>query len=118
VVTVTNPGAQTGTAGTAIGTLDIAATSNDGNQITSYGATDLPAGLTLDTTTGMVSGTVPAGITSFSYSVTATNMAGTATAGPYTVMVTAASVKADLAARLSCPASLKVAGTGTPGQPG
>jgi hypothetical protein len=202
VVTVTNPGAQTGTAGTAIGTLDIAAASNDGDQITSYGAADLPAGLTLDTSTGAITGTpitadtysvtisatdsggttgsaaftwtiqaaaqapvftvdtppatatagqlygypfvasgtpapayaltsgspgwmsidtatgtiagtVPPGITSFSYSVTATNTAGTATAGPFTVTVTAASVKADLAARLSCPASLKLAGTGT-----
>jgi putative Ig domain-containing protein/uncharacterized protein DUF11 len=201
VVTVTNPGTQTGTAGTA-GTLDIAASSNDGDQITSYGAAGLPAGLTLDTTTGAItgtpstagtysvtisaidsggttgsaaftwtiqaaaqapvftvdtppatatagqlygytfvasgtpapvyalgsgspgwmsidtstgtiSGTVPAGVTSFSYSVTATNAAGTATAGPFTVTVTAAAVKADLAARLSCPASLKVTGTGS-----
>ena len=202
VVTVTNPGAQAGTAGTAISTLDMAASSNDGNQITSYGATGLPAGLSLDTatgaitgtpstadtysvtisatdnggttgsaaftwtiqaaaqapvftvdtppttatagqlygytfvasgtpapsyalasgaptwlsinaSTGTVTGTVPAGTKSFSYSVTAANTAGTATAGPFTVPVTAASVKADLAARLSCPTSLQVTGTGT-----
>jgi hypothetical protein len=69
--------------------------------------------MSIDSATGTVSGTVPAGTKSFSYSLTATNTAGTATAGPFTVTVTAAWVKADLAAGLSCPASLKVAGTGT-----
>jgi uncharacterized protein DUF11/putative Ig domain-containing protein len=69
--------------------------------------------MSIDTATGTISGTVPAGITSFSYSVTAANPAGTATAGPFIVTVAAASLKADLAAGLSCPASLKAAGTGT-----
>jgi len=72
-------------------------------------ATGAPTWLSVNASTG----TVPAGTKSFSYSVTAANTAGTATAGPFTVTVTAASVKADLAGGLSCPASLKVAGTGT-----
>jgi hypothetical protein len=76
-------------------------------------ASGAPTWLSVDASTGTVSGTVPAGTKSFSYSVTAFNAVGTTTAGPFTVTVTAASVKADLAAGLSCPASLKVAGTGT-----
>jgi uncharacterized repeat protein (TIGR01451 family) len=85
-----------------------------GTPAPTYSLTSGSAGwMSIDTTTGMVSGTVPAGITSFSYGVTATNVAGTATAGPFTVTVGAASTKADLAGSLSCPASLKVAGTGT-----
>jgi len=76
-------------------------------------ASGAPSWLSVNAATGTVSGTVPAGTTSFSYSVTATNPAGTATAGPFTVTVTAASVKADLAAGLSCPGALTVGGTGT-----
>jgi uncharacterized repeat protein (TIGR01451 family) len=72
-----------------------------------------PSWLSINAATGTLSGTVPAGTTSFSYSVTAANAAGTATAGPFTVTVTPASVKADLAAGLSCPPTLAVGNTGT-----
>ena len=44
--------------------------------------------LSINAATGTVSGTVPAGITSFSYTVTAANTAGTATAGPFAIQVT------------------------------
>jgi hypothetical protein len=60
-----------------------------------------------------VSGTPPAGTTSFSYSVTATNTAGTATAGPFTVTVGKPSSNTDISVALSCPASQTVGGTGT-----
>jgi Putative Ig domain len=46
------------------------------------------AWLHINTSAGEVSGTVPAGITSFKYTVTAANTAGTATAGPFTIQVT------------------------------
>jgi hypothetical protein len=76
-------------------------------------AAGAPSWLTVNATTGEVTGTPPSGTTSFSYSVTATNVAGTATAGPFTVTVTTASSNADISAALSCPASLTVGSTGT-----
>jgi len=76
-------------------------------------ATGAPSWLSVNASTGQVTGTVPSGTTSFSYAVTATNTAGTATAGPYTVTVTTASTKADIAAALTCPASLTVGSSGT-----
>jgi hypothetical protein len=47
-----------------------------------------PQWLKIDPTTGELTGTVPAGTTSFSYSVTATDAAGSATAGPFFVSST------------------------------
>ena len=44
-----------------------------------------PQWLKIDPTSGELSGTVPTGTTSFSYSVTATDAAGSATAGPFFV---------------------------------
>ena len=51
-----------------------------------------PAWLSIDSTTGHLSGTVPNDISSFVFSVTATNVFGVATAGPFTVVVTGATV--------------------------
>jgi hypothetical protein len=48
-------------------------------------ASGAPLWLSVNASTGEVTGTPPAGTTSFSYAVTATNAAGTATAGPFTV---------------------------------
>ncbi len=84
-----------------------------GTPAPSYALSGAPSWLSINASTGTVSGTVPASTTSFSYSVTATNAAGTATAGPFSVTVTPASTKADLAAGLSCPATLAVGATGT-----
>jgi hypothetical protein len=69
-----------------------------------------PSWLAVDSSTGAVTGTPPAGTTSFSYSVTASNQAGSVTAGPFRVTVSA---KADLTAALSCPAGLTVGASGT-----
>jgi Putative Ig domain/Domain of unknown function DUF11 len=75
-----------------------------------------PSWLSIDSSTGVLSGTVPSGTTSFSYSVTAANPAGTVTAGPFTVTVSAAPpARADLSARLSCPASVQSGAAGTCG---
>lgn len=46
----------------------------------------LPTGLTLNATTGVLSGT-PTAPGSFTFSITATNSAGSASAGPFTVVV-------------------------------
>ena len=66
--------------------------------------------LTINPTSGAVTGTPPNGTKSFRYSVTATNTAGSVTAGPFTVSV---SDKADLSLALSCPTALTVGAAGT-----
>jgi hypothetical protein len=55
-VTVTNPGNQTGTVGTAV-SLQIHATDSAPGQTLTYGATGLPAGLSINASTGLISGT-------------------------------------------------------------
>jgi beta-glucosidase len=75
-VTVTNPGSQAGTVGTAISTLDIAASSSKGDHIASYGATGLPAGLSVDTATGAITGT-PGTAGTYTVTISATDNGGT-----------------------------------------
>ena len=67
-VTVTNPGSQTGTVGTAA-SLQISASDSASGQTLTYSATGLPAGLSINSSTGLISGTPT---TSGSYSVTVT----------------------------------------------
>jgi len=55
-VTVTNPGAQTATVGTAT-SLQVTATSSGSGQTITYAATGLPAGLSINASTGLISGT-------------------------------------------------------------
>ncbi|MCC9305602.1 putative Ig domain-containing protein [Kitasatospora sp. RB6PN24] len=55
-VTVTNPGNQTGTVGTAA-SVQITAGDSAGGQTLSYSATGLPAGLSINSSTGLISGT-------------------------------------------------------------
>jgi serine protease len=59
-VTVTNPGNQTSSTGSAV-SLQIHATDSQSGQTLTYGATGLPAGLSINPTTGLVSGTPTAG---------------------------------------------------------
>ena len=65
---ITTPGAQTSTAGTPISNLAISASDADGNPLT-YSASGLPAGLGINPTNGLISGTPTA---SGSYTVTVT----------------------------------------------
>ena len=73
-VTVTNPGSQTSTVGTAA-SLQIHATDSASGQTLTYSATGLPAGLSINSSTGLISGTPTASGTS-SVTVTATDTTG------------------------------------------
>ncbi|WP_267884093.1 Ig domain-containing protein [Streptomyces sp. NRRL WC-3742] len=70
-VTVTNPGSQSGTVGTAA-SLQISASDSATGQTLTYSATGLPAGLSINSSTGLISGTPTASGTS-SVTVTATD---------------------------------------------
>lgn len=75
-VTVTNPGAQHGTVGTPT-SLQIAASGSPASGILAYAATGLPAGLTINPTTGRITGT-PASVGPVTVTVTATDSASAA----------------------------------------
>jgi len=78
-VTVTNPGNQTGTVGTAV-SLQIHATDSASGQTLTYSASGLPAGLSINSSSGLISGTPTTAATS-SVTVTAkdtTNASGSA----------------------------------------
>ncbi|ALO91746.1 Neutral zinc metalloprotease [Streptomyces hygroscopicus subsp. limoneus] len=86
-VTVTNPGSQSATVGTAVN-LQIQASSTNSGALT-YSASGLPAGLSINSSTGLISGTpTTAGTSSTTVTVTdSTGATGTATFG-WTVSAT------------------------------
>jgi len=88
-VTVTNPGSQTGTVGTAA-SLQISATDSASGQTLTYSATGLPAGLSISSTTGLISGTPTTAGTS-SVTVTATDTTGATGSASFTWTISAAS---------------------------
>ncbi|WP_405415753.1 putative Ig domain-containing protein [Maribacter sp. Asnod1-A12] len=72
--TVTNPGEQNGVEGDVVSLQVVAADGEDDNM--SFTATNLPDGLTIDATTGLISGTITAGASDnspFSVTVTVTD---------------------------------------------
>ena len=73
-VTVTNPGAQTGKVGTAK-SLQVQATDSAPGQTLTYSATGLPAGLSINSGTGLISGT-PTSAATYSTTVTAKDTTG------------------------------------------
>ena len=73
-VTVTNPGTQAGTVGTAA-SLQISASDSASGQTLTYTATGLPAGLSINSSSGLISGTPTAAATS-TVTVTATDTTG------------------------------------------
>jgi hypothetical protein len=81
-VTVTNPGSQTSTVGTAV-SLQIAATDSASGQTLTYSATGLPAGLSISSTTGLISGT-PTTAGSNSVTVTAKDTTGATGSASFT----------------------------------
>ena len=81
-VTVTNPGNQTSTVGTAV-SLQIGATDSASGQTLTYSATGLPAGLSINSSSGLISGTpTTAGTTSVT--VTATDTTGASGSASFT----------------------------------
>src|SRR5215472_11004555 len=79
-VTVTNPGSQTTTVGTAV-SLAIKATDSGSGQTLAYSATGLPTGLSISSSTGVISGTPTTAQTA---SVTVTAKDGTSASGSAT----------------------------------
>ena len=81
-VTVTNPGNQTGTVGTAA-SLQISASDSASGQTLTYSASGLPAGLSIDSSSGLISGTPTTAGTS-SVTVTATDTTGASGSASFT----------------------------------
>jgi hypothetical protein len=87
-VTVTNPGSQTGIVGTAA-SLQISASDSASGQTLTYSASGLPAGLSISSTTGLISGT-PTTAGSSSATVTATDTTGAKGSASFTWTVSTA----------------------------
>jgi hypothetical protein len=87
-VTVTNPGSQTGTVGTAA-SLQISATDSASGQTLTYSATGLPAGLSINSSTGLISGT-PTTAGSNSVTVTAKDTTGATGSATFTWTINSA----------------------------
>lgn len=87
-VTVTSPGNQTGTVGTAA-SLQIKATDSASGQTLTYTASGLPAGLSISSSTGLISGT-PTTAGSPSVTVTATDTTGASGSATFTWTIDAA----------------------------
>ncbi|WP_430376739.1 M4 family metallopeptidase [Streptomyces sp. B1-3] len=86
-VTVTNPGSQTSTVGTAV-SLQISASSTNSGSL-SYAASGLPAGLSISSSTGAITGTPTTAGTS-STTVTVTDSTGATGTASFTWTVNAA----------------------------
>jgi hypothetical protein len=81
-VTVTNPGAHTGTVGTPA-SLQISASDSASGQTLTYSASGLPAGLSVNSATGLISGTPTTAGTS-TVTVTATDSTGVSGSATFT----------------------------------
>lgn len=86
VVTVTNPGTQNGTVGTPA-SLQIQASDSAAGQSLTYAATGLPAGLSINAASGLISGT-PTTAASSPVTVTATDPTGASGSTSFTWNIT------------------------------
>src|SRR6202453_900087 len=86
-VTVTGPGNQTGTVGTAA-SLQVSASDSASGQTLTYTATGLPAGLSINSTSGLITGTPTTAGTS-TVTATATDTTGASGSAPFTWTVNA-----------------------------
>jgi len=81
-VTVTSPGNQTGIVGTPA-SVPVQASDSAAGQTLTYGATGLPAGLSINSSTGLISGT-PSATASSTVTVTATDTTGASGSATFT----------------------------------
>jgi hypothetical protein len=88
-VTVTNPGARTGTVGTAT-SLQISASDSASGQTLTYSASGLPAGLSVNSSTGLISGT-PTTAGASNVTVTATDTTGASGSAAFTWTISSGS---------------------------
>jgi hypothetical protein len=88
-VTVTNPGAHTGTVGTAT-SLQISASDSASGQTLTYSASGLPAGLSINSATGLISGT-PTTAGAPTVTVTATDTTGASGSATFTWTISSGS---------------------------
>ncbi|MCD9879798.1 M4 family metallopeptidase [Streptomyces guryensis] len=85
-VSVTNPGSQSATVGTAV-SLQVSASSTNSGSL-AYAATGLPTGLSIDSSTGVISGT-PTTPGTYSTTVTVTDSTGATGTASFTWTVSA-----------------------------
>ena len=97
-VTVTNPGSQTGTVGTAK-SLQMTGTDSASSQTFTWSATGLPAGLSINASTGLISGT-PTTATTYSTTVTAKDTTGATGSTTFTFTIGASGGSTCTAAQL------------------
>ncbi len=88
-VTVTSPGNQTGTAGTAA-SVQVHASDSASGQTLAYSASGLPAGLSINSSTGLISGT-PTGAGTSNVTVTATDGTGASGSATFTWTISSSS---------------------------
>lgn len=84
---VTNPGSKSNTVGDSV-SYQISATDPNGDAITAYGASGLPTGLSVGTTSGLITGTTTTAGT-FGVTITATDQRGATGSASFTWTVTA-----------------------------
>src|SRR5271154_5408638 len=102
-VTVTGPGNQSGTVGTAA-SLQVSASDSASGQTLTYAATGLPAGLSISSTSGLITGTPTAAGTS-TVTVTATDTTGAAGSATFTWTVSSGTVTGGVAISAGGPAA-------------
>ncbi|AUG75885.1 hypothetical protein CFP65_0966 [Kitasatospora sp. MMS16-BH015] len=113
-VTVASPGAQTTAPGSAV-SLQLSATDSAAGQSLTWNAGGLPAGLTVNAATGLISGT-PGAAGSYSVAVTATDSTGASgsTTFSWTVGASAGSTYAEVEPNDSRSAADDITGLGYP----